>query len=51
MKQARTLMLNSIQKELETRLGDSQCQYSHLALSLIHISISPRNGSTKPEKV
>ena len=33
MKQARTLMLNSIQKELETRLGDSQCQYSHLAIA------------------
>lgn len=28
MKQARTLMLNSIQKELETRLGRQPCQYS-----------------------
>lgn len=33
MKQAKTMMLSAIQKELETRLGDPECRHTHLAIA------------------
>ena len=33
MKQAKTLMMNAIQKELDERLHDSECKDSHLAIA------------------
>ncbi len=33
MKQAKTLMMNAIQKELDGRLHDSECRNCHLAIA------------------
>ena len=33
MKQAKTLMMNAIQKELDERLHDSECKDCHLAIA------------------
>ena len=33
MKQAKTMMMNAIQKELDGRLHDSECRNCHLAIA------------------
>lgn len=33
MKQAKTVMMNAIQKELETRLHDPECRYTHIGIA------------------
>ena len=33
IKQAKSVMMTAIQKELETRLNDSECRYTHLAIA------------------
>lgn len=33
MKQAKSMMLSAIQKELDTKLHDSECKYTHLAVA------------------
>lgn len=33
MKQAKSIMMTAIQKELETRLHDAECRYTHLAIA------------------